>query len=243
MSISILTCAKGDPESLRLTYRSIKPWLTDSFRWTIKFSQHSSPAFMAEFESPHVFLHHRSDSSLYDGLNQALDLVNSEYYFVMGAGDELSSDGIRSLFTKVPAAGFSGSSLFAPVYIHSINTVLKPNPAELNVRMATPHPGSILSVEKSRAINGFDVSYRVAADYDHLCRYVRKYGNGTVLDIPPLVLFAAGGLSELDAAEGMLEEELIRRRIMGSNDFSIYRRLFNRTAPVMMSVLNQLEWK
>ena len=230
MTLSVLTCVLGDPEPLQATFDSLKPWLGPGFTWTLKFSDTSSEAFVRRFEGPHVHILKTRDRSLYEAMNQGLSHLASERYLVLGAGDTLLQDGMRALM-ELPAPGPDDPrARFAPVFLEALRTVAQPDPAEMPVRMACPHPGAILSVARSRAIGGFDRHYRIAADYDHLSRYVRQFGPGEVLRIPPLVRFAAGGMSQQHGFEGMLEEELIRKRIWKAQDSDVLLRFQQRAA-------------
>ena len=227
MSISVLTCVKGEPESLFLTFESIKPWLSEYFKWTIKFSNDASTDFINKFNHPNIKLHQEEDSSLYIAMNQCLKVIDTDYYLVLGAGDTLSNDGMSQLYNLYTETELNSTSYFAPIYINSSGQTLYPDPNSLRLRMSCPHPSSILKVSLSLELKGYDLSYQIASDYDNLCKYVKKYGNGQVLNIPPLVSFASGGMSELRAFEGLLEEELVRMRVWNDQNIAVCARLLS----------------
>lgn len=230
MTISILTCVLGDPDALHATSASLKPWLGPSLSWTIKFSETSTDAFVRSFAGSHVEVVRRADRSVYDAMNQGLELLRADRYFVIGAGDTVTEPGMRRMTDLLAGDALDHSAFLAPILLEASNRVFAPQPDTLRVRMSCPHPGAILEVAKSRAIGGFDTTYRVAADYDHLSRYVLRFGPPRVLDMPPLVSFAAGGISERQSLEGYLEEELIRKRVWKAPDLAVHGRMLERSA-------------
>lgn len=230
MTLSVLTCVLGEPESLALTFESLKPWLGPAFTWTLKFSETAGDAFVRRFEAPHVRILKSRDRSLYEALNQGLRALETTHYLVIGAGDTLLAPGVQALQALPPPGPDGPSARFAPVFITSTNTVMAPDPSALAQRMSCPHPGAILQTARSRALGGFDTRYEIASDYDHLSRYVRAFGPGEALRIPPLVRFAAGGMSERRSLEGYLEEELIRTRIWHSPGTAVLDRMQERAS-------------
>lgn len=238
MTLSVLTCVLGEPESLTQTYDSLKPLLCNAFTWTLKFAANSSAEFINRFEREYVKCHSAEDRSIYQAMNQGLEHMQADHYVVLGAGDEIIPAGLEVLQSALTASP-DLSSAFAPIVWRDQGTVWQPVPAEIPVRMSCPHPGTVLRVDHSRALGGFDSSYRIAADYDHICRYVREHGVGPTLSTP-LVRFAGGGMSEVRAFEGTLEEELIRMRVWKSHEFAVQSRLLRRIAQLSGSLLDQL---
>ncbi len=240
MSISVLTCVKGEPESLFVTFESIKPWLSDSFKWAIKFSNDASTDFIQKFNHHNVTLHQEDDSSLYLAMNQCLRIIDSEYYFVLGAGDTLLNDGMTELYSLYTESELNSTSYFAPIYMCSSRQIFSPDPNNFRFKMACPHPGSILKVSLSLELGGYNSSYQIASDYEHLSKYVLKYGSGQVLNIPPLVSFASGGMSELRGFEGVLEEELIRIRIWNDQNIAVCARILSMSSNHCRNFIDQI---
>jgi hypothetical protein len=238
MSLSVLTCVLGKPEVLHATFSSLKPFLSPDFFWTLKFSSSTPDEFVSQFEHPFVTIRQGPDRSIYDAMNQGLQHVPTTHYFVLGAGDTVLSSGLDKLIS-LRLSPKDTDPVFTPIVWSHSGVVWVPFSGELSTRMSCPHPGAVLSVEKSREIGGFDTGYRIAADYDHLSRYVKAYGTGTTLDAP-LVQFAGGGMSEVRAFEGTLEEELIRIRVWNSHEYAVHARLLRRTTLIASSLFDQV---
>jgi hypothetical protein len=66
-------------------------------RWAINFAKETSDQFMQCHVRDCVACHRRIDRSLCDGMNQDLASIETNYYFVLSAGDRLLGPGIETL--------------------------------------------------------------------------------------------------------------------------------------------------
>lgn len=238
-TLSIFTCVIGEPPSLRDTANSISPWLSDNINWIIKFSDKTGKQYIDNFSGAHIKTYQASDSSLYDALNQCLSLSESDYYMVLGAGDKLIPEGAASIQELLVNNALSASAYHAPLFLEFGNHIFHPNPNELKYRMSCPHPSSLLKVSNSIAIGGFDTSYKIASDYDHLSRNSITFGAGEVLNIPPLVSYLGGGISDVRALESYLEATIIRQRVWGTPDLQVFGDLLKYTATTISDTIAQ----
>lgn len=238
-TLSIFTCVIGEPAVLRDTAASISPWLSQHINWIIKFSDKTSKQFVDGFSGAHIKTYQAADSSLYDALNQCLTLSESDYYMVLGAGDKLIPDGAASINNLLTNNALSAPAYHAPLFLEFGNHTFHPNPSELKYRMSCPHPSSLLKVSNSIAIGGFDTSYKIAADYDHLSRYSITFGNGQILNTPPPVSYLGGGMSDVRALESYLEATLIRQRVWNTSDIQIFGDLLKYTATTISDTITQ----
>lgn len=237
--ISILTCVFGQPENLINTMNSLKHILSDNLTWTIKFHDNSSENFINIFRNQFIYTHKIADQGLYDAMNQALNLMDSDYYFVIGSGDELNPEPVLHMMELLKNDSYESSIYFFPVEYLGSGLVLDPEPDKFSVKMASPHPGTILSRLRSMELGGYDTRYKIASDYDHLSRYVLKFGAGKI-GKEILVKILAGGISEKNNLEAYLEEELIRKRVWNSVDWLTYQRMLNKSAENISFFVNQI---
>jgi len=236
MKISVLTCVKSDTQDVIETWESIRPYINTDLNWIIKFGPECSDQFVKSIPNQQGIIKIQSpDRSLYDGLNQALEHCETDLYFVLGAGDRVSPS-FSNAVLEIHENQESSAYFFSCMLMKS-NSVLQPAVEEINIRMACPHPGSILRTKLSKEINGYTTMYQIASDYDHLSRYLNSYQD--VYQSTTVVSeFMGGGLSEHRAFEGMLEEELIRIRVFKSNPFAVYGRLFRIVANPISGLLS-----
>lgn len=211
---------EGDPH-LPMSAASILPQLkSGKATWLIKSSSPDVSEPLRQLsQTVGVKIVAEADSSLYHGLNQALEHVEDPYFMVLGAGDTLAPDSVEFMHTMIHSNPAVDGFYFA-ISMAKTGHVLLPRPSELGHRMACPHPGAVLSTEKVRNLGGFDERYRIAADYDLLCRYVAAHGASGWSD-RVVVNYLGGGMSEVRAIEGFLEEELIRLRVCKSPQIDV----------------------
>ena len=238
-SLSIFTCVIGEPNSLRKTAESIAPWLSEHVDWVIKFSENTSQQFIESFSGAYIKTHKSVDISLYDAMNQCLRLSDRDYYMVLGAGDTLILDGMAAVNELLLSNSLNASSYHAPLFLEFGSHTFHPNPSKLKYAMSCPHPSSILKISNSLAITGFDTSYKIASDYDHLSRYSIAFGNGEVLNISPPVSYLGGGISDVRSLESYLEALLIRQRIWNTSDIRILGDLLKFTATTISDEISQ----
>lgn len=236
MKISVITCVKSDTQDLLDTWDSIRPFINTHLDWIVKFGPECSDQFVNSIPDQQEIIKIKSpDKSLYDGLNQALERCETNLYFVLGAGDRVSenfNDAVLEIETNQESSAY-----FFSCRLMESDSVLQPAVEEINIRMACPHPSSILRTKLSKKIDGYLATYQIASDYDHLCRYLIAYQDVYQSDTI-ISEFMGGGLSEQRAFEGMLEEELIRIRVFKSNPFAVYGRLFRLIANPIVNLLS-----
>jgi len=236
MKVSVITCVKSDTEDLKDTWQSIRPFINGDLQWIVKFGSECSDQFIKSIPNqPEILKIKTPDKSLYDGLNQALQRCETELYFVLGAGDKVSEN-FRDAINEI-LSNPEYSAYFFACSLMKTNTILQPELNEINIRMACPHPGSILRTKISKEIDGYEATYQIASDYDHLCRYLSIYKDA-YQSTTIISEFMGDGISEHRAFEGMLEEELIRIRIYKSNPFAVYGRLFRVVSTPIVSLLS-----
>ena len=213
---SILTTLLNDDKAIVKTAASLLPQLTDDVEWVIKNSAMRTNAELIKIsQHPRVKVIYQRDSSLYEGLNQGLEHCEGQYVQIVGAGDEFRSGAIDFVL-DLERKNEDFDSIFLAVIQKRNGREIVPNPIELKIRMACPHPGSILKLEKIKELKGFNENYRIASDYDLICRYIQKNPK-TVYSKDIVVEYEGGGISEQKAVEGFLEEELIRIRVWGQS--------------------------
>jgi hypothetical protein len=211
MLITIITALNGFDESILQTFESL-PLDRPEFEWIVKTNMGFVDQRLAKLvRNENVRIVASNDKSIYQGLNQALVFAKGQYFIVLGAGDELKADSVPALIHAVKLASTESSSIFFPIFMRSLGVVFHPKPELLHTGMTTPHPGAVLLTKNVKEIGGFDERYRIAGDYDLLCRYIKKW-NHALVSTQILVDFKGGGLSEVFGKEASIEEALIRLR-------------------------------
>jgi hypothetical protein len=224
--LTIITALHSEDNSLNESFISITPQLTDDVRWLIKYSTDLVPSELLNLTShSYIDLICRFDSSLYEGLNQALNYCDSEWFMVIGSGDSLTVNAVQKILEEIKKHPNAEAFLFATKHI-SNDFIITPNPSEIHLRMSCPHPSAILKVKNVTNINFFNTSYKIASDYDLISRYLIAFGNFLCFD-DVLVNFKGGGLSDVRGLEAYFEEEIIRTRVWNSPQIDTCYRMQN----------------
>jgi glycosyltransferase len=216
---AVITPLLNSNEIVRATYESLAQQLSADLCWFVKNSGVDS-ANVLDFAKgkEHIFYVEKPDSSLYEAINQALALVDADYYVVLGAGDRLSVHAGALILGCIEQLTGKDAFFFAAKR-YPIDLTVLPRPEFLTAFMSTPHAGALLKVENSREIGGYDVRYKIAADYDHLCRYTKMFpmcGKNNFV----LTHYLGGGISEQRLLEGYIECCLVRLRVCNTSQES-----------------------
>lgn len=158
------------------------------------------------------------DSGIYDAMNKGLRLVPDDYYVVfLNSGDELISP--QSL--EIAAESLLNSD--CPAFLYSdfeqIDTssgtwitkfVARPNIYnQLYAYGYMSHQATILRIDLLRKLNGFNMKFKVAADWDLL---VRALNITTPVKMPaPLARFYTGGYSSQNIKSAHSELKYLRK--------------------------------
>lgn len=224
--LTVVTALLDGDDAVFETADSLAGQLGPDCRWLIKLSTDRPRTDLSRLQRlPFVDVVMQADDSIYAGLNQAIEAVGSDWFMVVGAGDKLVPGAVPTLLVDLTRSDALDAVFFGTRHLGSGRDLL-PRPADLPVRMACPHPSSLVRTAKALQIGGFDTGYKIAADYDLMSRYVRAFGKVAWSD-RILVEFKGQGLSERRALEGALEEELVRRRVWQSSDLGICERMLN----------------
>jgi glycosyltransferase len=215
MKLSILTAILDGDKLVHETARAMLETLAlGNVEWVIKDSRSAFNTDLLPLANlDGVKLVARTDDSLYDALNQALQTATGDYFMVLGAGDTLRPSAPRALSSMLTSLGGEFRSGFFPIYHVKRQELLPARPDLIHIGMTTPHPGCILNTDGAREIGCFDSRYRIAADYDLVVRYLRRWSKFVIAQIP-IIDFLGGGLSERYYRETALETALIRERII-----------------------------
>lgn len=116
------------------------------------------------------------DQGIYDALNKGVKMARGEWVYVLGSDDELIKDGLQSLLEK--AQGYD--VVYGNVYLRNIEGKVTPfiskNHNALRYVMNCSHQAVIVKRAVIESLNGFNLEYKIRADFDLLQRaYLRGY--------------------------------------------------------------------
>ena len=214
ISLTIITALHHKDKNIGITARSIIPYLNNNFKWIIKFSKNELSEELIELANiEHITVMGNEDKSLYDGLNQALAVTTTPYFLVLGSGDTICTDVLQQLKTSVKQKPQANSFYFAVRHRVSGEVIL-PNMFD-QIKKVQPccHQGAIMETQKALILEGFDTRYEIASDLDLIIKYTGKYKTFFTTDTI-IAEFYGEGVSERNLIESLLENQLIRHRLI-----------------------------
>lgn len=215
MKLSIVTIHLNVPNGLRTTFESLRQFLQEiDTEWIVIDGGSKQQGIDDIFEQVKTFANHFSsepDEGIYDAMNKGVRQATGEYVLFLNAGDELHQDfkpeQLRNLITET-----------RPDMIWGRCQERYENGASIQVKTRSPSwawygmPAYHPAIFFRREILGdfpYDTRYRIAADYDLICRLLT--GGARVEKLNSLVsIFHHGGLSDIQGAATRDEENQIR---------------------------------
>jgi len=158
---------------------------------------------VAEYSHSNTIVISEPDEGMYDAMNKGLELSSGEYVAFLNSDDLYAGVHVLELVAKCakrnPSDCLLGDVLF-----------FKNNPSNLTGRkyscrgfaawwlkigVMPPHPGLFVRREVLLKANGFDLGYKIAADFDLAARlFLSHKATWGVLD-ETVALFRSGGIS------------------------------------------------
>ena len=114
------------------------------------------------------------DKGIYDALNKGIRLAKGEWIYILGSDDELLPDGINKLM--VYSEGFD--CVYGDVYVRDnkgTSVLFASKSANvLPTAICCSHQAIIMRRKILLALGGFDLQFRISADYDIILRAYKK---------------------------------------------------------------------
>lgn len=107
MTISVITATFNAADVIGRLIGSLETQSDQDFEWIVVDggSTDTTLELLGAVEHPRARIISGPDRGIYDALNKGISLATSEYYFVVGADDTLSTDAIRNYKTAVANSG------------------------------------------------------------------------------------------------------------------------------------------
>lgn len=222
MLLSIITVTKDDKQGLIRTLPNIASLLDkrkDVEHIIIDGASSFSVSEVACQYSPYSKCFSELDGGIYDAMNKGFLRAVGRYVVFINSGDIFIGDTVFEKHLDGPGADL----FYGDAYEDDGETrFLKKSMSHRSYAfgMFTHHQAMIFSREFAERFNlSFDTNFRIAGDWDFVCRFIM---NGAVCSYAPtpLCVFLAGGVSQTKIKESRREVFDIRRRYFGA--FSAY---------------------
>ncbi|MCC7304811.1 MAG: glycosyltransferase [Alphaproteobacteria bacterium] len=206
---SIVSVTLNNLQGLNRTFNSVKCQSFQGFEWIVidGASNDGTESFLKEHGDCWIS---EPDRGLYDAMNKGIDHARGDYILFLNAGDALTGpDTLQKIYEAVKQSKpdfVYGDSYEELAGQHNY----KPARSHLSAHrgMFTHHQAMLYRRIRIGGLR-YNLNYKIAADYDFTCRFLKK--TNAILYLPfPLCVFESGGVSQKKAVLGRREQFKIR---------------------------------
>ncbi|MCB9987731.1 MAG: glycosyltransferase [Rhodospirillales bacterium] len=218
MLFSIITVTRNNLEGLQKTHRSLIPQTCRDFEWIIidGASTDGTADYLKNLPEGWVS---EPDNGIYDAMNKGITRAQGDYLLFLNAGDQLATvhtlARIReALKSRKPALIYGDALEERP----GESPALKPaRPHKKAAWGLFTHHQAMLYNRAAIGERRYDLSYKIAADYDFTLRVLKASAGDALYVSLPVCLFEAGGLSQQRTRLARSEQFTIRKATLGLN--------------------------
>lgn len=220
--LSIVTVVKDDLPGLRRTRSSLSDQDMESAEWVLLDSSDERDGVERLLNEAAVAARYEwtEPRGVYPAMNSALSICRGDYVWFVNAGDEVASGPtVESLVARLKREAplwLIGQVAFVDPRGHRVVPPAFDYSAEKRHLFArgrfAPHQGTLVRTDWLRENDGFDTSYRVAADYEASLR-LSLVANPVVVD-DVISEFHTGGLSSTEWQAALQEFHRSRRSVL-----------------------------
>jgi putative colanic acid biosynthesis glycosyltransferase len=204
---SIVSVALNNVSGLLKTRDSLALQSFRDFEWII--IDGDSTDGTVEALKDHKHFYSAPDRGLYDAMNKGIVKARGDYLLFLNAGDMLHG---ADTLEKISAALQNRKPGF--VYGDSFEDGFYKRARSHNSKswgMFTHHQSMLYAREKISNLR-YSLDYKIGADYDFTCRFLKQIDE--ILYLPfPVCVFQTGGISQRDAKSGRREQFTIRKNL------------------------------
>lgn len=180
--ISIIVATFNSEKTLRIALDSVKNQSFQDWECIVVdgVSKDNTVKIVEEYEAIDARFRHISepDKGIYDAFNKGWKLAKGEWVYYLGSDDQVTENGLAELIAvATPEASVVYGDMYA-LFEDGSERYVKARPAkQMTYIMAPSHQGMITRKSLIEAENGFDLQFKVRADFDLTQRIYLKYGN------------------------------------------------------------------
>ena len=266
LTLKVVTVVKDDLSGLKRTEKSVNGQ-SKKVAWTLITPDDGSTTYQyAQFLknskiASDVLLD--KHNGVYAAMNQVIDITNGEdWLWFLNAGDELAATNTYQLvdaFAQVSPNNWIFGGHFLGSEVGSILGELKTPQVfkisnQLFARNYVCHQATIFQAKLLQELGGFDLSYKIAADFDLMAR-ASKLDPGTSIDAT-IAVFYLGGISSkakqtANAELLQLRKKHLGRRFVAKNYFFFFYRLFRnyllleveKKSPNLVNIIRKVKFR
>ena len=172
---SIITVTKNCSNKIMLTLKSVKSQTFKNFEHIVVdgFSKDNTYSIIKKFNHKKIKSYQIKDNGIYEGFNNALDLCNGEFFFILNAGDLFFDRNILKYVNQNIKKNDNiviGNCLFFEKNFNIKRVWIKENHINFYNCYNVPHTGLFINKRIIKNIGKFNTNYRISSDTDYILR-------------------------------------------------------------------------
>lgn len=229
MKISLITISYNSESSIRDTIESVLMQDYDDIEYIVVDgnSKDRTMEIVGSYGNRISKTVSEPDKGLYDALNKGIGMASGDVVGFIHSDDILAGPGIISLIARTFEEQNTDSVYGDLIYVYKNDTsrVLrywkagKFSRSRIKNGWMPPHPSFYVKREVYEKYGGFDISFRIAADYDSILRFLGKQKITTAYIPEVLVKMRVGGESN-KSLKNIIRKSKEDIRAMRKNGFS-----------------------
>lgn len=176
--ISIITVVYNSKKGLEKTIKSVINQIYKNIEYIIidGGSTDGTIDIIKKYQDKIDYWISEPDQGIYDAMNKGAKQASGEYLYFLNSGDYLFDENIIKKIARCINQNNSDLIVGGIIRLHNgFEGFSAPEEMRrLKFGRTLPHQGSFVKSSVFRKLNGFNINYKVAGDFDFFCRFYKK---------------------------------------------------------------------
>lgn len=218
--ISIITVVFNDKISLEKTIKSVNTQTYQKIEYIVidGASTDGTVDIIKKYEDDFFYWCSEADHGIYDAMNKGLDKCTGDYILFLNAGDIFpNTNTLQSVVEEIEKNNFP-DFIYGDAFETDLNGNKFLRPARMSshkkVGMFTHHQSMYYKREIIEKLNlSYDILFKIAADYKFTCQFLGIVESELYIS-KPLSVFLQGGLSQVQWADSIKEQIMVKKNVL-----------------------------
>jgi putative colanic acid biosynthesis glycosyltransferase len=209
---TLATVTLNNAKGLEKTWNSIKSQDLGDYEWLVQDGASTDNTSNILKNTP-ALIQSAHDNGIYDAMNRLIERATGDYILFLNAGDTLAAPDTLSMITN--HTNGKPDFIYGDAFEDTQNGIKQNKAARSHNKIALgmfTHHQSMLYKHAAIGELRYDLTYKIAADYDFTARFLNNCDS--IEYIPaPICIFEPGGISQQQTQQGRLEQFQIRKNL------------------------------
>ena len=231
MIFSVITVCFNAGEKLKNTIDNILSQTFDDYEIIVKDGLSSDDSLSSIPKDERIKVFSEKDAGIYDAMNKAVSYASGDYVIFMNCGDAFYDNDVLKKTAEYMSDNPDKKIYYGDAFFCNAKQIIS-QPKEITESICYRHMPNHQSCFFERKLwddDGFDIKYKIRADYDFFLRsYFVKNIRPAYLGIT-VASYEGGGFSESNQKRDKEEHREIVVKYMGEKKANHYRRIMRLT--------------